>query len=170
VNLSDEPLLVTFLTERNFLAFLLSYIIVSSTMLFFSDLADGMKDPRSICADLACMILANLSGATGPLAPILASLTIPVAPGANSEDGLLATLARCGSCVAPSPRLNVKARDVLAIPILVDAFVDGARPREVGSGRKGSLHFLSSVFANISAVSMNSLNSSCVCSNVDICM
>jgi hypothetical protein len=80
------------------------------------------------------------------------SLTVPIAPGANPQDGSLAILARCGSCAAPAPRINTPSRDVLALPLLVDAFVDGARHREAGTGRKGTLHFLASVFANLSAV------------------
>jgi hypothetical protein len=98
------------------------------------------------------MILANLSGATGPTVSTLVALTIPVASGANPEDGVLAILARCGSCPAPAPRVNTSSRDTLALPLLVDAFVDGARLRETGTGRKGNLHFLASVFANLSAV------------------
>jgi hypothetical protein len=97
------------------------------------------------------MLLANLS-ASAAVSSLLTTLTIPVAPGANPEDGQLATLARCGSCIAPSPRLNTESQDVLALPLLIEAFVDGARPRTAGSGRKGNLHFLASVFANISAV------------------
>lgn len=105
-----------------------------------------------MCADLACMLLANLSGSMGSAGPALITLTVPIAPGANLEDGTLAVLARCGSCAAPAPRVSTPSRDVLALPLLVDAFVDGARPREAGVGRKGSLHFLSSMFANLSTV------------------
>jgi hypothetical protein len=98
------------------------------------------------------MLLANLSGATGPAVATLITLTVPIAPGANPEDGGLAILARSGSCAAPAPRVNTQPRDLLALPLLVDAFVDGARSREAGAGRKGNLHFLSSVFANLSSV------------------
>jgi hypothetical protein len=46
---------------------------------------------------------------------------------------------------------------MLAIPLLVDAFVQAARIRADGGPerpRKGDLHFLASVFANLSAASL----------------
>lgn len=61
------------------------------------------------------------------------------------------TQSRCGSCPAPVPYPEGETRDELALPLLLDAYVQGAG--EDPQVRKGSLHFLSSVFANIASSS-----------------
>ncbi|KAG6334564.1 hypothetical protein ID866_4519 [Astraeus odoratus] len=62
---------------------------------------------------------------------------------------------RSGTCPAPVPYPSAQPQEVLALPLLVDAFVHGASVDPSGDkskrARKGDLHFLSSVFANISA-------------------
>lgn len=67
------------------------------------------------------------------------------------------TESRCGTCPAPVPYPSGEARNVLALPLLLDAFVQGAQVEPSGDlskrVRKGELHFLASVFANLSVVS-----------------
>ena len=54
-----------------------------------------------------------------------------------------------------------------ALPLLLDAFVQGATAEETPEKekrvRKGTLHFLSSVFANISTVSHRGIGRLAVC-------
>ncbi|KIK07853.1 hypothetical protein K443DRAFT_152820 [Laccaria amethystina LaAM-08-1] len=135
INLSDSPLLLTPLSEPSFLSFIVSYII----------------EPQSILADLASMLLSNLTASSGACS-VLLTLKIPVIPLANNI--LYPTESRCGSCPAPVPYPQGKPQQVMALPLLVDAFVDGAT---VGDSedlskrkRKGELHFLASVFGNMS--------------------
>ena len=63
---------------------------------------------------------------------------------------------RSGSCPAPVPYPSEQPRDTLSLPLLIDAFVQGASiDKSLDASkraRKGDLHFLSSVFANISTV------------------
>ncbi|EJU00654.1 hypothetical protein DACRYDRAFT_108723 [Dacryopinax primogenitus] len=54
-----------------------------------------------------------------------------------------------------SYRPSQREIQVAALPLLLDAFIDGAHVQVAGETqekRKGDLHFLSSVFANISAI------------------
>lgn len=70
--------------------------------------------------------------------------------------GLYPTNSRSGSCAAPVPYPQGEEVDVPALPLLLDAFVRGANidpDNEEGRRRqKSSLHFLASVFANVSTV------------------
>lgn len=69
---------------------------------------------------------------------------------------------QCGTCPAPVPYPTGEPRSVAALPLLLDAFVQGAaaeeNPDQERRVRKGTLHFLSSVFANISAVGHHRLD------------
>lgn len=67
---------------------------------------------------------------------------------------------RCGSCAAPVPYPPGEEKEVPALPLLVEAFVQGASMGEITDlskrQRKGELNFLASVFANMSVVRIKS--------------
>ncbi|KAF8141929.1 hypothetical protein EV363DRAFT_1150381 [Boletus edulis] len=139
VNLSDSPLLVPFLTEPSFLAFLVSYIL----------------NPDAILADLASMLLSNLTGSSVACAALL-SLQIQVVPLTSTTCPISyhPMQSRSATCSAPVPYPSTDPQLAHALPLLVDAFVQGASLDSNSNSertRKGDLHFLSSVFANISA-------------------
>ncbi|KIJ65194.1 hypothetical protein HYDPIDRAFT_181518 [Hydnomerulius pinastri MD-312] len=138
VNLSDSPLLVPFLTEPSFLAFLVSYIL----------------NPDAILADLASMLLSNVTSSSSTCAALL-NLKISVIPTVPTSSlvSFYPTQSRSGTCSAPVPYPSTEPQEVLALPLLVEAFVQGATASDDKSQRtrKGELHFLSSVFANISS-------------------
>ncbi|KAG2362174.1 hypothetical protein BDR07DRAFT_1357939 [Suillus spraguei] len=137
VNLSDSPLLVPFLSEPAFLTFLVSYIL----------------NADSILADLASMLLSNITASSSSCAALLA-LKVPILKTPSSSSPLFPTLSRSGTCSAPIPYPPGEPQDILALPILIDAFVEGASidpsKDRTFRKRKGDLHFLASVFANIS--------------------
>lgn len=104
-------------------------------------------------ADLASMLLSNIS--TEPATCMkLAELKIPVIRISGSPIAFYPTLSRASSSPPPTPYPQGTVEDVLALPLLVQAFVQGART-DVSSpvpARKGELHFLASVFANMTTV------------------
>lgn len=134
VNLSDSPLLITPLSDPTFLNFIVSYII----------------NPASICADLASMLLSNLT-ASSPACSALLTMKIAVIPHNGS---LWPVNSRCGSCAAPVPYPPGEEKEVPALPLLVEAFVQGATMGNITElskrPRKAELNFLASVFANMS--------------------
>ncbi|KIK52292.1 hypothetical protein GYMLUDRAFT_49994 [Collybiopsis luxurians FD-317 M1] len=140
INLSDAPSIVASLSDVPFLTFLVSYTI----------------NPQSILADLASMLLSNLSASATPCS-ILASLKINIIPSPNLPNGFFATQSRSGTCPEPVPYPKDPEIDVLALPLLLDAFVQGANVQDIKDfdkkPRKGSLHFLASVFANLASSS-----------------
>lgn len=65
------------------------------------------------------------------------------------------TQSRSGTSPVPPLSLHCQTIDVAALPLLVDAFASSARVKTVDSKpskREGELHFLASVFANLSVV------------------
>ncbi|KAE9390438.1 DUF383-domain-containing protein [Gymnopus androsaceus JB14] len=140
VNLSDSPLLVSSLSETPFLVFLVSYII----------------NPQSILADLASMLLSNLTASAGACSIVIA-MKVKVITSPKVSNGFYATECRSGTCPDPVPYPQGEERNVLALPLLLDAFVQGANVEEINDlskrPRKGSLHFLASVFANLASSS-----------------
>ncbi|KAL0955192.1 hypothetical protein HGRIS_004097 [Hohenbuehelia grisea] len=138
VNLSDSSMVVNALSEPSFLEFIVSYIL----------------NPHSILADLAAMMLSNLTSSSIACSIVL-SMTIPVIITKNFPNSAYPTQSRCGSCAAPVPYPAGETKNVPALPLLVDAFVQGASVDHEGDLskrlRKGDLHFLASVFANITA-------------------
>ncbi|KZP30490.1 DUF383-domain-containing protein [Athelia psychrophila] len=136
VNLSDSPLLVSSLAEPAFLIFIVSYII----------------NPDSILADLASMLLSNLT-ATSTACSALLSLKVPVILDPKSSNPVFPVQSRCETCIAPVPYPSGTETEVLALPLLIDAFVEGAAVDPEADlstrKRKGEAHFLSSVFANL---------------------
>lgn len=102
------------------------------------------------------MVLSNLTSSSQTCVALL-SLQIQVVPLASTTASIsyYPIQSRAATCPAPVPHPSIEPLQVHALPLLVQAFVEGVSP---GSGlsseriRKGYLHFLSSVFANISAV------------------
>ncbi|KAJ7777173.1 hypothetical protein B0H16DRAFT_1504558 [Mycena metata] len=134
VNLSDSPMLVTPLSEPAFLTFIVSYII----------------NPQSVLADLASMLLSNLTASTAACATVL-SLEIEIIHESTFPNSFYPPQSRCATSVAPVPYPAGETRSTAALPLLVDAFVQGAESGDVSTRiRKGNLHFLASVFANLS--------------------
>ncbi|KAJ3922457.1 hypothetical protein F5877DRAFT_75236 [Lentinula edodes] len=135
INLSDSPLLVSTLSEPSFLNFL---------------------NPQSTLADLASMLLSNLT-ASASACSIVISMKVKIVTSANVPNGFFAVDSRSGSCPAPVPYPQGEEREVLALPLLLDAFVQGANVEDIPDlakrPRKGSLHFLASVFANLTSSS-----------------
>jgi hypothetical protein len=101
------------------------------------------------------MLLSNLT-ASSAACSVLLSLNIPVIFDPTSAIQLYPTQSRCGTCVTPVPHPSGDPRDVPALPLLLDAFIQGAQVDPSADPatrkRKGELHFLSSVFANLSVV------------------
>ncbi|EIW59819.1 DUF383-domain-containing protein [Trametes versicolor FP-101664 SS1] len=139
VNLTDNPLLVTTLSEPSFLKFLVSYIL----------------NPQAVLADLASMLLSNLS-ATASVCVALLSLKVSLLPDPNSPIKWFPVDSRCGTCPAPVPYPSAEPKEVPALPLLIDAFVRAAPGVEIADRAKrayrGELHFLASVFANMSTI------------------
>lgn len=137
VNLSDNSLVAASLSEPNFIQFLVAYIL----------------NPSSILADLASMILSNITSTTST-ANALLSLKVSILPDPKVSTGYYPTQSRSGTSLVPVPYPSGDPEEVLALPLLVDAFVQGATVDEEQDPdkrpRKASLHFLASVFANIS--------------------
>ncbi|KAJ7663888.1 hypothetical protein DFH06DRAFT_1324398 [Mycena polygramma] len=135
VNLSDSPMLVASLSEPAFLTFIVSYII----------------NPQSVLADLAAMLLSNLTASSAACSTVL-SLNIEIIPEPTFPNSFYPSQSRCATAVAPTPYPAGQPRSVLALPLLVDAFVQGAETDESATTRirKGNVHFLASVFANLS--------------------
>ncbi|KAG8691602.1 hypothetical protein FRC11_015039 [Ceratobasidium sp. 423] len=128
VNLSDSALVVPFLGEPRFLEFLVAYIL----------------NPGSLLADLATMVLSNMTVNPNVIQTLL-SLRIQL-----ENDHPVAS--RASTAPVPTPTEPTQTREESAILLLVDAFVDAATvPGESKEQRKrkGDLHFLASVFANI---------------------
>ncbi|CDO69660.1 hypothetical protein BN946_scf184851.g48 [Trametes cinnabarina] len=137
VNLSDNSLLVSVLSEPSFLRFIVSYIL----------------NYQATLADLASMLLSNLSAASSVCTALL-SLKVPLLPDSKSPTGWFPVDSRCGTCPAPVPYPSEEPMEALALPMLVDAFVraaPGVENQELDKRPyKGDLHFLASVFANLS--------------------
>ncbi|KAH9004594.1 DUF383-domain-containing protein [Lactarius hatsudake] len=135
VNLSDSPMVHPYLLEQSFLTFLVSYI-----------------HPQATLGDLAAMLLSNLTASPRSSAALL-DLRIAVLLTPSSAGSFYPTQSRTGSCAPPVPYPAGDEINVPALSLLVDAFVQGAsidpsvpldkRPR------KSQLHFLASVFANL---------------------
>ena len=160
MNLSDSPLLFPFLSEPSFLSFLVSYILVRhSPILDCVDPHHYWQNPEAILADLASMLLSNLTSSSSACVALL-SLQIQVVPliSTTSPISYHPIQSRSATCLAPVPYPSIEPQQVHALPLLVEVFAQGV---SLGSSpdsqriRKGDLHFLSSVFANISAVSVH---------------
>jgi hypothetical protein len=147
--------MVAVLSDVLFLKFLVSYVVVSNLPRRLQpNVLTLHENPDAILADLASMILSNLTASPTACSAII-NLNIPVISNSASPNRCYATESRCGTCPAPVPYPSGNPRSVLALPLLVDAFVQGAQVDSTGrprQSRKGELHFLASVFANLTAV------------------
>ncbi|KAH7093923.1 DUF383-domain-containing protein [Auriculariales sp. MPI-PUGE-AT-0066] len=133
VNLSDASEIANSLGEKDFLSFLCSYIV----------------HPPSLLADLAAMVLSNLSMFPQPLANLVA-LEIPIVHDSALSPPYYPPYSRSGTSIAPDTLSSIETVNVRALPLLIDAFADAARVEGKEKARKGELHFLASVFANLS--------------------
>ena len=106
------------------------------------------------------MLLSNLTASSAACSTLL-SIKVSVIPDSRLSNSLYTTDSRCGSCPAPVPYPTGESRELHALPLLVDAFVQGSQVVESGDlskrSRKAELHFLASVFANITVVRIPSL-------------
>ncbi|KAF8649277.1 hypothetical protein AX16_005905 [Volvariella volvacea WC 439] len=97
------------------------------------------------------MLLSNLTSSSAACATVL-SIKTEVILNSKQPNGFYATQSRSGTCPAPVPYPTGETRTVPVLPLLVDAFVQGAQvdPSDLAKRtRKGDLHFLASVFANV---------------------
>lgn len=101
------------------------------------------------------MLLSNLTASSSTCTALI-SLNIPILPDLKSSSLYFPVQSQCGTGPAPVPYPSAEARNVHALPLLIDAFVQGASVDDVQDkdkrARKSNLHFLSSVFANISTI------------------
>lgn len=106
------------------------------------------------------MLLSNLS-ATASVCVALLSLKVSLLPDPNSPIKWFPVDSRCGTCPAPVPYPSAEPKEVPALPLLIDAFVRAAPGVEIADRAKrayrGELHFLASVFANMSTVSVHNI-------------
>lgn len=113
---------------------------------------DCLQNPQSILADLASMLLSNLSVSSTTCSTLL-SMLVPVIIDPSTPDSYYPTQSRSDTC-PPAPAGD--PREFSAVALLVDAFNQGALVDEAQDiekrKRKGQLHFLASVFANLSTV------------------
>lgn len=156
------------LFNRSILLCIHSIIYLGTLLPFLLDCADAhhhWQNPDAILADLASMLLSNLTSSSSACAALL-SLQIQVVPliSTTSPISYHPVQSRSGTCSVPVPYPSIDPQQVHALPLLVEAFVQGASldPNPNSERiRKGDLHFLSSVFANISAVSNYGVFISC---------
>ena len=110
------------------------------------------------------MLLSNVTAAAGPCATLL-TLTISVLPNPNSPLGVFPVDSRSGTSSAPVPYPAGEPKEVLALPLLIDAFVKASRVTEEEDRDKrpfkADLHFLASVFANLTTVRRDARGLAC---------
>ncbi|THH00629.1 hypothetical protein EW026_g1922 [Hermanssonia centrifuga] len=139
INLSDNAQVAISLSEPSFLTFIVAYIL----------------NAQSILADLASMLLSNLTSSAATCATVL-SMKVQIFSYPESPSKYLPVQSRSGTCPAPIPYPEGEPTEVSALPLLIEAFVQGASVDEEDDPgkrlRKGNLNFLSSVFANISII------------------
>ena len=101
------------------------------------------------------MLLSNLSGSATACA-IVISMKIEIIRGEHLPNKFYPVQSRCGTCIAPDPYPKDKAETILALPLLIDAFIQGSAVAHDNDPtkrpRKAELHFLASVFANLASV------------------
>ena len=109
------------------------------------------------------MLLSNLS-ANSSVCTTLLELKIPITASPSIPGFYYPPESRSPTSPAPIMPPDAKTIDALALPLLVEAFVQGAsKTGTSASSRKANLHFLASVFANITIV-RQSLGSSMLAS------
>lgn len=101
------------------------------------------------------MLLSNLTSQQSVCAMLL-SLKIPIIIDQSLSYRYYPTQSRSGTSQPPTLSTG-DTKEVAALPLLLDAFSTSAKPEGSESllntsARKGNLHFLASVFANLSVV------------------
>lgn len=103
------------------------------------------------------MLLSNITSSAAACSTLL-SMNISVLPDPKSPTSFYPVDSRSSTCPAPVPYPSGEPRQIPALPLLLDAFLQAARVEETEDKskhkRKAELHFLSSVFANVSTVSL----------------
>lgn len=103
------------------------------------------------------MLLSNLTASSAACSIVL-NMKLPVIPDDRLSNSIYPVDSRCGSCPAPVPYPSGETKEVLALPLLIDAFVEGAQVVQTEDlskrTRKAELHFLASVFANFTVVGL----------------
>ena len=136
--------------------FIVSYILVSSPHNGTETSINSLQNAQSILADLASMLLSNITSSAATCATLL-SMEVPVLSDPKVASKYFPTQSRSSTCPAPVPYPAGEPKDIPALPLLVDAFVQGAGVDDEEDPdkrlRKGGLHFLAVVFANLSMVS-----------------
>ncbi|GHJ85089.1 hypothetical protein NliqN6_1491 [Naganishia liquefaciens] len=154
INLSDTIIVARHLADEPFLKFLISYTCNHTSPL----------------SPLSAMLLSNISSHAS-ITPMIPLLQIPIIempplpasyPNASTIPPYYFPLSRsASSTIHPAFRPEMEAKPdqlptVDAVRALVQAFEDGAaegvEEGKEGAKRKGGVHFLASVFANISMV------------------
>lgn len=101
------------------------------------------------------MLLSNLSGSATACATLI-NIQVEVVRGDDLPNKFYPTQSKCGTCPAPVPYPAGQPKKVLALPLLMDAFIQGSIPASAGDPskrpRKAELHFLASLFANLASV------------------
>jgi len=114
-------------------------------------MTNTLQYPESVLSDLACMILSNITAHTTPCLELL-KLEVEMIP-IDDKGRYYTPQSRSVTAPPPTPYPSASMKSAPALPLLVDAFATAATE---GSKRKGHLHFLGSVFANLSTVSLRS--------------
>ncbi|KAG8936422.1 hypothetical protein FRC02_002253 [Tulasnella sp. 418] len=140
VNLSDSQTVISSLGEPFFLQFLASYIVYA----------------QSLLADIAAMLLSNLT-MNGQVCTTLIDLSVKVVQHPSIPGGYYTPGSRSATSPTPPTPDNYVEKEVKVLPLLLDAFVQAARDptedeKKAGRARKAKLHFLSSVFANVTTI------------------
>ena len=96
------------------------------------------------------MLLSNLTATATPCS-ILLSMKITVIHDTRMSNSFYTVDSRCGSCPAVVPYPSGVSQEVPALPLLIEAFAEGAQLTQDLSKRtrKAGLHFLANVFANM---------------------
>lgn len=102
------------------------------------------------------MLLSNITSSPAACSAIL-SFNVSILPDPKSPTSYYPVDSRAGTCPAPVPYPSEEPKSIPALPLLLDAFLQAARVEDTEDKskhkRKAELHFLSSVFANVSRVS-----------------
>lgn len=97
------------------------------------------------------MLLSNLT-ASPRVATSLIPLEVDVIDTPGSEFAFYTPQSRSGTSPPPYPYPDSQVQKALALPLLIEAFANSATLEKHVGQRKGQLHFLASVFSNISTV------------------
>ena len=105
------------------------------------------------------MLLSNLTSSSAACLTVITMKikAIQYKPYGGESFSLYPVDSRSGSSPTPVPYPTGEELELNALPLLIDAFVQGATMGEISDlskrKRKGELNFLASVFANITVVS-----------------